>query len=62
MIPMTRRRKPLHIFQFIAALAMFPLAVWFYLNSDYLGVIFAVVTGVIVLAYTAVNLFGRQWP
>jgi hypothetical protein len=60
--PMERRRKPLHVFQFIAALALFPLAVWFYLNADYLGVALALVIGVMVLAYTAVNLFGRPWP
>ena len=59
---MQRRRKPLHVFQLIAALAMFPLAVWFYLNDDYLGVALALVIGVMVLAYTAVNLFGRPWP
>jgi hypothetical protein len=59
---MLRRRKPLHILQFIGALAMFPLAVWFYLNADYVGVAIALVIGVLVLAYTAVNLFGRQWP
>lgn len=59
---MSRRRKPLHIIQFIASLAMFPLAAWFFLNGDYLGVALALVVGVVVLAYTAVNLFGRQWP
>ena len=59
---MPRQRKPLHILQFIAGLAMFPLAVWFYLNGDYLGVAFALVIGGVVLAYTAMNLFGRQWP
>jgi hypothetical protein len=59
---MPRQRKPLHILQFIAGLAMFPLAVWFYLNADYLGVALAVVIGVVVLAYTSVNLFRRQWP
>jgi hypothetical protein len=59
---MPHRRKPLHIIQFLAALAMFPLAIWFYLNGDYLGVALASVVGVLVLAYTALNLFGRHLP
>lgn len=59
---MNRRRRPLHVFQFIAGLAMFPLAVWLYLRGDYLGVVFAVIAGVLALAYTIVNLFVREWP
>jgi hypothetical protein len=41
---------------------MFPLAVWLYLRGDYLGVAFAVIAGVLALAYTIVNLFVREWP
>jgi hypothetical protein len=59
---MQRRRKPLHVIQFIASLAMFPLAAWLYLRGDYLGVGIAIVAGVMALAYTSVNLFIRQWP
>jgi hypothetical protein len=59
---MPHPRKPLHIIQFIAALAMFPLAIWFYLNGDYLGVGLALIVGILVLSYTATNLFGRHWP
>jgi hypothetical protein len=59
---MERRRKPLHVFQLVAGLAMFPLAYWFYVRADYLGVAFAVTIGLVTVAYTAVNLFARRWP
>jgi hypothetical protein len=59
---MRRRRKPLHILQFVAGIAMFPLAIWLYLKGDLLGVGFALVAGAIALAYTSVNLFVRDWP
>jgi hypothetical protein len=59
---MQRRRKPLHVVQLVAGLAMFPLAYWLYSRADYLGVAFAVTIGVLTVAYTAVNLFVRQWP
>ena len=55
-------RKPLHLAQFLAGLAMLPLAVWFYWNADYLGTAFALLIGALVLAYTSVNLFVRKWP
>jgi hypothetical protein len=60
--PRNRRRKLLHRLQFLGGVAMFPLAVWFYFQGDYLGVGFAVIVGLIVLTYTVVNLFVRQWP
>jgi hypothetical protein len=41
---------------------MFPLAVWFYLNADYLGVSLAILVGLVVLASTVTKLFGRQEP
>ena len=47
---------------FVAGLAMFPLAWWFYSRADHLGVAFAVTIGVFTVAYTVVNLFVRQWP
>jgi hypothetical protein len=50
------------VLQLIAGIAMFPLAVWLYLRGDYLGVAFAVIAGVLALAYTIVNLFVREWP
>lgn len=59
---MKHRRSPLHIIQFVAGLAMFPLAVWFYLRGDVVGVGLAVVVGAIALAYTSVNLFAGPWP
>jgi hypothetical protein len=59
---MERKRKPLHIIQLIAGVAMLPLAVWLYLRGDYLGVAFAVLIGLATVAYTVVNLFVRQWP
>jgi hypothetical protein len=59
---MERRRKPLYVFQLVAGLAMFPLAWWFFTRGDYLGVAFAVVIGVLSVAYSAVNLFVRPWP
>jgi hypothetical protein len=59
---MPHRRKKLHILQFVGGLAMLPLAVWFYLKADYLGVAFALVIGVVVLVYTSLNLFVRPWP
>ena len=59
---MERKRRPLHIVQLVAGLAMFPLAVWLYLRGDYLGVAFAVLIGLATVAYTVVNLFVRQWP
>jgi hypothetical protein len=59
---MERRRKPLHVFQLVAGLAMFPLAYWFYSRADYLGVAFAVTIGLVTVAYTAANLFVRRWP
>jgi hypothetical protein len=59
---MNRPRKRLHIVQLVAGLAMFPLAVWFYLRGDYLGIAFALVIGFVAVGYTLVNLFVRQWP
>jgi hypothetical protein len=59
---MERRHKPLHLVQLVAGLAMFPLGYWFYSRADYLGVALAVTIGVLTVAYTAVNLFVRQWP
>jgi hypothetical protein len=41
---------------------MFPLAWWFYARADYLGVAFALSIGILAVAYSAVNLFVRQWP
>jgi hypothetical protein len=41
---------------------MFPLAWWLHTRADDLGVAFAVTVGVLTVAYTAVNLFIRQWP
>ena len=59
---MSHQRKPLHLVQFLAGLAMLPLAVWFYWKADYLGVAFTLLIGALVLAYTSVNLFVRKWP
>jgi hypothetical protein len=59
---MKRRRKPLHVFQFVAGALMLPLAVWLYLKGDYLGMSLAIIAGVLALAYTIVNLFVRDWP
>lgn len=59
---MERRRRPLHVFQLVAGLAAFPLAIWMYLRADYLGVAFAVTIGLLAVAYTVVNLFVRPWP
>jgi hypothetical protein len=59
---MRPQRRPLHFVQFIAGLAMFPLAIWFYIRGDFLGVVFATIAGVLAVAYTCVNLFIRQWP
>ena len=59
---MDHPRKPLHVLQLIAGLAMFPLAIWMYFRADYLGVAFAVIIGLLAVTYTAVNLFVRPWP
>jgi hypothetical protein len=59
---MSRKRKPLHVVQFVAGLAMFPLAGWMYLQGEYLGVGLAVLIGLLTVAYTGMNLFVRQWP
>jgi hypothetical protein len=59
---MEHRRRPLHVVQLVAGLAMFPLAWWFYSRADHLGVAFAVVIGGLAVAYSAVNLFVRPWP
>jgi hypothetical protein len=59
---MEHRRKPLHMIQLVAGLAMFPAAWWMYSRADYLGVAFAVIIGLLVVTYTVVNLFVRQWP
>jgi hypothetical protein len=59
---MSHRRKPLHWIQFAAGLATFPLAVWFYWQRDFLGLAFALIIGVMAVAYTAINLFVRPWP
>ncbi len=59
---MSHERKPLHIVQFLAGLAMLPLAVWFYWKADPLGAAFALAIGVLVLAYTSFNLLVRWWP
>jgi hypothetical protein len=61
-VAMPPRRKPLHVLQLVAGLAMFPLAGWLYLRADYLGVAFAVTVGLLAVAYTTINLFVRQWP
>jgi len=52
----------MHIVQFVGGIAMLPFAYWFYRNSDYLGVVLALVVGLMVLGYTSMNLFVRPWP
>jgi hypothetical protein len=59
---MEHSRKPLHVFQLVAGLAMFPVAYWMYTRADYLGVAFAVTIGALAVTYTMVNLFVRPWP
>jgi uncharacterized membrane protein len=59
---MNRRRRWLHIVQFVGGIAMLPLAYWFYQNADFLGVVLALVVGLMVVGYTSMNLFVRPWP
>jgi hypothetical protein len=59
---MEHPRKPLHVIQLLAGLAMFPLAYWLLTRADFLGVGFALAIGFLTVAYTAINLFVRQWP
>ena len=55
-------KRPLHIVQFIAGLAMVPLAAWFLLQGDLRGGVLTAIVAVIAIAYAGMNLFVRSWP
>jgi hypothetical protein len=57
-----RRRRPLHIIQFIAGLAIVPLAVWFFIQGDTRGGALTAIVAVIAIVYAGMNLFVRPWP
>jgi heme/copper-type cytochrome/quinol oxidase subunit 4 len=57
-----RRRRPLHIIQFIAGVAIVPLAVWLFMQGDLRGGVLTAIVAVIAIAYAGINLFFRPWP
>ncbi len=57
-----RSKRPLHIVQFVAGLAMVPLAAWFLMQGDLRGGVLTAIVAIIAIAYAGMNLFVRPWP
>jgi uncharacterized membrane protein len=55
-------KRPLHIVQFIAGLAMIPLTAWFLMQGDIRGGVLTAIVAIIAIAYAGMNLFVRTWP
>jgi uncharacterized membrane protein len=58
----THSKRPLHIVQFVAGLAMVPLAAWFLMHGDLRGGVLTAIVAVIAISYAGMNLFVRLWP